>query len=209
MIRVFLVHNDVNARERLRKLLSAAADVTLTGVTTYAEQRPAALPSECADVVVMGLLWPLGIQAQQSPTESRDVPLIVFTSTCECADSGRLRPGWPAACLCASAAATHLLAAVRAVHAGEPYSCPQLTADHTPMRPGIVNVDPRLKRLTPRQFELFRQLAAGRPNREIAAALGLSPKTVSAHRMHILGKLGLRTNIDLARLAFTTGLLNE
>jgi len=52
--------------------------------------------------------------------------------------------------------------------------------------------------LTAREFEVARLVAAGRTNREIAAALFLSPKTVAAHVEHILTKLGAGRRAEIA-----------
>lgn len=56
--------------------------------------------------------------------------------------------------------------------------------------------------LTPCETEIFRQIGAGFPPRVIAARLGISPKTVEAHRANIKAKLGIRTAAafnDIAR----------
>jgi len=52
--------------------------------------------------------------------------------------------------------------------------------------------------LTAREFEVARLVAAGQTNREIAAALFLSPKTVAAHVEHILTKLGAGRRAEIA-----------
>ena len=52
--------------------------------------------------------------------------------------------------------------------------------------------------LTAREFEIARLVADGRTNGEIADGLGLSPKTVSAHIEHILGKLGASRRAEIA-----------
>lgn len=59
--------------------------------------------------------------------------------------------------------------------------------------------------LTDREREIALLLARGDINREIAKALGISIKTVDTHRGHILKKLGLRHNVDLARYALRMG----
>ncbi|HEB77935.1 MAG TPA: response regulator transcription factor, partial [Methylothermaceae bacterium] len=58
-----------------------------------------------------------------------------------------------------------------------------------------------LKRLTPREFEIFRLLAQGRSVAEIAALLHLSRKTVGVHQTRILKKLNLANTVQLALLA--------
>jgi DNA-binding CsgD family transcriptional regulator len=58
--------------------------------------------------------------------------------------------------------------------------------------------------LTAREFEVARLVAAGLTNREIAARLGLSPKTVAAHIEHILTKLGAARRTEIAAWATAT-----
>jgi len=59
--------------------------------------------------------------------------------------------------------------------------------------------------LTDRERAVALLLALGEKNAEIAAALGISIKTVDTHRGHILKKLKCRNNVDLARLAIREG----
>jgi DNA-binding NarL/FixJ family response regulator len=60
--------------------------------------------------------------------------------------------------------------------------------------------------LTPREREVLRQLAAGQTDREIAAALFVSPKTASNHVASILAKLGVETRTAAAAFALRHGL---
>jgi DNA-binding NarL/FixJ family response regulator len=55
--------------------------------------------------------------------------------------------------------------------------------------------------LTDREYEVLRLVAAGRSNREIAAALFISPKTASVHVSNILGKLGASSRTEAAARA--------
>ncbi len=57
--------------------------------------------------------------------------------------------------------------------------------------------------LTAREREVLRLLAAGRSNREIAAALFIAPKTASVHVSNILGKLGASSRTEAAAIALT------
>jgi len=58
----------------------------------------------------------------------------------------------------------------------------------------------RLQRLTPRERLVMELVAAGRPSKEIAAELGVSLKTVEAHRKQVLEKMGVAKAVTLARL---------
>jgi len=62
--------------------------------------------------------------------------------------------------------------------------------------------------LSPREFEIFLSIAAGKPVSHIANELGLSVKTVNNHRAHILEKLGVRSTAELIRYAIRHQLIH-
>jgi DNA-binding NarL/FixJ family response regulator len=64
-------------------------------------------------------------------------------------------------------------------------------------RAGGVSVG--IDRLTPRELEVLRQEAEAKSSREIAAALGISVRTVEGHVCMILRKLGVRNRMEAAR----------
>ncbi len=59
----------------------------------------------------------------------------------------------------------------------------------------------RLERLTAREHQVLARIVAGRLNKQIADDLGISIKTVEAHRANIMDKLNVRTMADLMRIA--------
>ena len=59
----------------------------------------------------------------------------------------------------------------------------------------------RAARLTPRERQVAELLVAGRSTRAIAAALGISPKTVEVHRAQVMRKMAVRSVAELIRLA--------
>lgn len=93
-----------------------------------------------------------------------------------------------------------LIAAVRMIVQGGTYVSPalgeQLAAALDASRAPIAH-----EALSDRENEVLRLIGAGKAVREIAAALSLSPKTVSTYRTRILEKLGLRTSAELIRYA--------
>jgi len=62
-----------------------------------------------------------------------------------------------------------------------------------------------LARLTPREQQVLERIVAGRLNKQIADDLGISIKTVEAHRANIMDKLNAGTVADLMRVALGTG----
>lgn len=63
-----------------------------------------------------------------------------------------------------------------------------------------------LRRLTAREMEILRELAACRGTGQIAEALGISPLTVQSHVKNILAKLGLHSKVEAVALAWREGL---
>jgi DNA-binding NarL/FixJ family response regulator len=61
--------------------------------------------------------------------------------------------------------------------------------------------------LTAREVEVLRLIADGHSAREIGEMLFIGPRTVDAHRAHILKKLGLRDRVALTRYAIRKGLI--
>lgn len=61
-------------------------------------------------------------------------------------------------------------------------------------------LEARMSRLTRREREVMWQVGEGRPNREIAAALGLSPRTVEIYKMRMMEKLEVRGLPELLRM---------
>jgi DNA-binding NarL/FixJ family response regulator len=98
-----------------------------------------------------------------------------------------------------SSAPELLIAAIRDVAAGKTAISPDVS--HAVAMARISDEDELLESLTAREFDIFRMLADGRPIVEIAATLNLSPKTVSNYHYLIKSKLGVASDIELARLA--------
>lgn len=101
-----------------------------------------------------------------------------------------------------------LRAAVRAVYAGNAYFSPSVArtlADA--LREQAPAASDTLQRLTQRERDVLTRVARGLPNKEIAAELGISVRTVESHRDSLMRKTGLRNVAALTRLALESGLL--
>lgn len=67
-------------------------------------------------------------------------------------------------------------------------------------------VQARLALLTPREREVLDKVVGGSPNKTIAAALGISTKTVEAHRAKVMEKMAAHSVADLSAMYFNAGL---
>lgn len=102
-----------------------------------------------------------------------------------------------------------LVGACRAALRGEPFLYPSgvraIVREHLERarRGEAARTDP----LTPREREIVALIAQARTNDEIAAELGISPKTVGRHRANVLDKLGMHDRVQLTRYAIRRGLV--
>jgi DNA-binding NarL/FixJ family response regulator len=105
-------------------------------------------------------------------------------------------------------AASELVNAIRALHAGQGYFGPQasraLAEDYQGRRPAAE--DP-FAQLTDREREVFQLLVEGRTNAQVAEVLCISAKTVDNHRTRLMEKLGVHSSVELVRFAAKQGLL--
>ena len=103
-----------------------------------------------------------------------------------------------------------LTAAVRACAAGETTLGPTVIArlvDSYVARPAAADL-PALSNLTPRETEVLLRVAQGYSNKEIAAQLEISVKTVETHKLRSMDKLGLRSRADVVQFALHRGWLS-
>lgn len=101
---------------------------------------------------------------------------------------------------------TTLLEAVRRVAEGQRFIDPEL-AEFIAFDFGSAERPLPHHRLTAREFEVLRLLAAGLGINEIADALSISNKTISTHKARLMIKMGFNTNADIVRYALANGLI--
>jgi DNA-binding NarL/FixJ family response regulator len=108
--------------------------------------------------------------------------------------------------------------AVTTVRSGNAWFSPQVASQLAgALRSGTVPPEPVLDRsaqlpsavdvLTGREREILIHIAEGKTNKEIGAVLGISTRTVEAHRDSLMRKIGIRTVAGLTRLALEQGLI--
>jgi len=108
----------------------------------------------------------------------------------------------------------HLLAkAIREIYNGKVFYSPSIAkrlGDHqqeTPRRAGRIRKD--AVHLTSREREVLQRVAEGGANKEVAADLGISVKTVEKHRQSVMQKLGIHDTAGLTRYAISAGIIES
>lgn len=108
-------------------------------------------------------------------------------------------------------AATELRRAIRAVQNGEAFLSPPVASRLTAAVRGELEREARtgdLGSLTAREREVLRGIVRGQTNKEIAAALGISHRTVETHRESLMRKLRIHTVAGLTKFALETNLIS-
>lgn len=103
-----------------------------------------------------------------------------------------------------------LLSALREVHRGEQSLSPQIQAklrDEATLRSQAVRVPLRRSTLTLREREVMKLLAEGNTVKKAAAVLGISAKTVEAHKFNLMRKLNIHNKAELVTVAIQKKIL--
>jgi DNA-binding NarL/FixJ family response regulator len=211
-IRVVMIDDHAVVREGVRTVLDGASGYSIVGegrsvadaIAVCAELRP--------DVLVLDISMPdgSGLHAIPEVIERSPATRILMLSVHDNLEYvlESIRAG-AHGFLRKDAAPAELRAAVRAVHEEELFLSPEISrqvADS--LRENRAPVDePTPAVLTPREREVVTLIAQGLANKEIAARLAISARTVEAHRDSLTRKLGIRTIAGLTRFCLKHGLL--
>jgi DNA-binding NarL/FixJ family response regulator len=212
-IRVLLCDDQEMVRAGFRMLLAAADDTEVVGEASDGVQALALATELAPDVVVMDIRMPGldGIAATRQivrePALGHTRVLMLTTFDLDEYVYDALRAG-ASGFLLKDATADELLAAIRAVAAGEALLSPRVT--RTVIAQFTRRADPShapaaLDSLTRREREVLALVADGLSNDEIATELVLSAATVKTHVGHLLLKLGARDRAQLVVIAYQSG----
>lgn len=204
MIRVLIADDHALLRRGLRETLEDAADCAVVGEAADADAARALARTAPWDV----LLLDLGMPGAQGLELLRDLcaayperGILVLSMHPELEFGPRVLRAGARGYLAKGADAETLVAAVRRVARGGRVVSEALGELLARDLGGPRAERAPHERLSPREFDVMRRLAAGRSVSDVAAELGLSVKTVSTHRAAILQKMRLRHNAELTRYA--------
>lgn len=209
MIRVFLVDDHPIVRSGIRRIAEDDSGIEVTGEAASGDAALVALQRTVADVVLLDVSMPgppfpetLKRLREEHPT----VRVLVLSAHPEDQWAVRALRGGASGYLTKDHSPGQLLDAVRRVHRGGKYVSPAL-AERLATQLGQDFVGAPHEQLSDREFDVLRGLGAGRTVKEVAAHLGLSPKTVSTYRTRLMEKLQFSSNADLVRYSAEHGLI--
>jgi DNA-binding NarL/FixJ family response regulator len=211
-LRVVIADDQPMMRAGFKAVLEATGNIQVVAEAANGEEAVAAAREHAPDVVLMDIRMPGmdGIEAtRRLPSRQRVLILTTFGLDEYIIDA--LRAG-ASGFLLKDAPTQEVVQAVRAVAAGDAVLAPAVTRqllDQVARRlpAAVLHTPDALARLTDREQQVLRMLAAGLSNAEICEALVLSEATVKTHVSNLLGKLGLRDRVQAVIYAYETGLI--
>jgi DNA-binding NarL/FixJ family response regulator len=213
-LRVVVADDQQLVRAGFRMILEVEPDIEVVGEGSTGAEAVALVRELRPDVVLMDIRMPGldGIEATRrilaDDRESRTSVLILTTFDLDEYVFDALRAG-ASGFLLKDVPPHQLAAGIRSVGEGDTLLAPSITrrlieafAPRT-----TVSSPPGLADLTPREIEVFRLLACGMSNGEIAAQLIVGETTVKTHVTRILMKLGVRDRVQAVVLAYESGIV--
>jgi len=161
------------------------------------------------DVIVADIAMPVlgGLEAlRRLKTIKTDAKIIFLTMHADAELATEAFRAGASGYVLKNSAGEELITAIREVVKGQTYLTPLMTKDVIAKlsEPGLA-AEPKL---TERQRDVLRLIAEGRRMKEVAAALGLSTRTVETHKYEMMRALGVESTAELVRYAIQIGLID-
>ncbi|MBI5304488.1 MAG: response regulator transcription factor [Chloroflexi bacterium] len=214
-IRVLVADDHTIVREGVRILLEAQPDIQVVGEAADGQEAVAKVRELKPDVVLIDIAMPHLNGLEATRAIKRDFPQIhVIGLTMYESDEYffQLLNAGASGYVLKKAASADLLAAIRAVYAGDVFLYPsvarRLVNDYL-ARVQSGEEKNSYDGLTVREREVLKLIAEGHTNQAIADKLVISPSTVQTHRTRIMQRLNLHSRAELMQYAMRKGLLDR
>jgi DNA-binding NarL/FixJ family response regulator len=213
-ITVLLAEDHMVVRQGLRKLLEAEHDLVVVGEAENGRQALEMTEKLCPAVVVMDIAMPLlnGLEAtRQILKRVPGTKILILSAHSDDAYVERALEFGAKGFLLKQTSAPVLSRAIREVQKGNVFLTPSIAkrfADGKPLGSSQV-LKQKVAQLSSREVEALQLIAEGKANKQIAAELGISIKTVEKHRQRLMQKLGIHDTAGLTRYAIAAGVIES
>jgi two-component system, NarL family, invasion response regulator UvrY len=210
MIHILLVDDHEILRRGLRDLLMERFGEMMIGEAKDVREAITLIVQQTWDLVLLDLNLPGrdGLEVLQEARRLRPkMPILILTHHAEDLYGLRAIKMGAAGYLCKQSVSEELVIAVNRILAGGKYISPSLAERMAANFSGDAS-ETSHESLSHRELQVLRLVALGKSVREIATELSLSEKTVATYRTRITQKMGLKTNIEIARYSLKHGLVD-
>ena len=205
VIRVLIADDHPVVREGLAAILRSEPDIQVVAEATDGAHACALYDQYLPDAVILDLRMPRkdGLQVVTELTSSRrPKPRIIVMTTYETeGDVRRALQAGAKSYLVKGALPEQILETVRRVAAGEALVPSKIAS--------VLTESLARPKLSPRELQVLRELAAGNSNKEIGQLLQITEHTVKAHVKSILVKLGATGRTEAIAIAIKRGLIRK
>ncbi len=215
-ITVLLAEDHEIVRQGLRKLLEAERDIEVVGEAATGRQAVALARQLHPNVVVMDIAMPLlnGLEAtRQIRAALPATKVLILSAHSDDAYVEEVTALGATGYLIKQTSAQFLSTAIREVHQGNTFFSPAIAkqmGSHYQKSPGRTGwLKKQSDRLSTRETEVLQLVAEGAANKQIAAELSISIKTVEKHRQSLMEKLSIHDTAGLTRYAIAAGVIES
>jgi DNA-binding NarL/FixJ family response regulator len=213
-ITVLLAEDHMVVREGFRKLLAAEDDIEVVGEAQNGRQAVALARKLRPAVVVMDIAMPLlnGLEATRQIRKAiRGTKVLILSAHNDDAYIEQAIAFGAAGFLVKQTSSHDLSRAIREVQNGNTFFSPSIAGRlHNQKSPnGGGPLKKKIARLSSREIEVLQLIAEGKANKQTAAELGISIKTVEKHRQNLMAKLNIHEISGLTRYAIAAGIIES
>jgi DNA-binding NarL/FixJ family response regulator len=211
-IRVLLVDDHSLVRAGIRSLLEKIPGVEVVGEASNGRAALDLVKSKLPNLVLMDIAMPELGGLEALPRITKDFPgvrVIILSAHANEEYAIRALRSGAAGYMLKDAATEELDLAINSATEGKTYLSPSIS--RTVIDSYLERVGGEtgpLEQLTPRQREILQLMAEGKNTKEIAYLLGISVKTVEAHRLQLMARLDIHDVPGLVRYAIRSGLVS-
>lgn len=211
LTKIIIADDHAVLREGLRSLLDNMEGLSVVAEAGDGFEVLPLVDEHKPDLLIIDLTMPNlgGVETIARLQKLKDKPSVLVLTARE--DEGSVSDALQAGAkgyITKSSDSDELKFAIRSLLKGQTYVSPSVAS-------GVIGKDPSengsasaLSALSSREREVMKLLSEGKPNRDVAKILHISPRTIDSHRSNIMKKLGVSSNAELVQLALKHGMID-
>jgi DNA-binding NarL/FixJ family response regulator len=213
-IKLVIADDHALFREGVRALLAAHSNLEVVGEAADGSEAIEQVKKFRPHILLLDIAMP-GLGGLETTLELKklapEVKIVILTQYANKEYLFRFLKAGVSGYVLKRSAGSELISAIKAVHQGGTFIHPDLAP--TLIEGYLGGVKPAeqedpYENLTDREKQVFKLVAEGKTNKEIAEILSISVKTAMAHRSHVAEKLGIHNKAELVKLALQRGIVH-